>query len=231
MGKSTYNGILKLSTLYQSVCFNLLWNLQTLSIVISDSFVAMPTSKRDRLNKLFETGSLPLPPDPKTSHIADTEIISRMKPAQQPWKVPKVAQTPRKVTKSPPRTGRDVDQLSSSDDDEYVRAFKRTPATKPATTITTRKKTSTSSGYYSNQRPRANTRSSTGPGANTKFGADGGKDDGVSKVDKNGHPLVGRFCPFTLVTKFCYKYMDDPNDRVSKRFFASGKIWNRTWDM
>lgn len=191
----------------------------------------MPTPKADRLNRLFEGDSLPPLPDPTTSHIADTEIVSKMQPVQQPWKVPKVAQTPRKITRSPPRTGRDLDQLTSSDDDEYVRAFKKPPTIKPETTAKFGKKTSSSSGSHFNEQRRAKNRAKSSSDATTKSNANDEKDDGVSKADRDGHPLVGRFCPLMLVTKFCYKYMDDPNDRVSRHFFASGKIWNRTWDM
>ncbi len=191
----------------------------------------MPTSKADRLNRLFEGGSLPPLPEPNTSHIADTEIISKMQPAQQPWKVPKVAQPPRKITKSPPRTGKDLDQLTSSDDDEYVLAFRKAPAIKPETTANVRKKTNNSSGYHFNKQPRVKARAKSGNVVTSNSDANDGKDDGLSSVDGDGHPLVGKFCPLVLVTKFCYKYMDDPNDRVSRHFFASGKIWNRTWDM
>ncbi len=191
----------------------------------------MPTSKADRLNKLFERDSLPPPPDPQKAHIADTEIISKMQPAQQAWKVPNVAQTPRRVTRSPPRTGRDIDQLTSSDDDEYISAFKKMPIAKPETTVKPRKKTYTSGGSKNDGKPKAKIGSNSSTNATAKTEANSGNDDGVSDVDRDGQPLVGRFCPLMLVTKFCYKYMDDPNDRVSKHFFASGKIWNRIWDM
>jgi hypothetical protein len=189
----------------------------------------MPTSKADRLNKLFGKDSLPPPPEPNLSHLADTEIISKMSPAQRPWKIPKVAQIPRKITRSPPRTGRDLDQLTSSDDDEYVRAFKKTPAMKPEPKAKANK-TGPSTGYQQNGGPKAKVRTKSGH-VTTKVGAGEGDDDGVSVVDRDDHPLIGRYCPLMLVTKFCYKYMDDPNDRVSRHFFASGKIWNRTWKM
>ncbi len=191
----------------------------------------MSTSKADRLNRLFEGDSLPPLPDPTIPHIADTEINSKMQPVQQPWQVPKVAQVPRKITRSPPRTGRDLDHLTSSDDDEYVRAFRKAPALKPETKTETGKKTSISSRPHFNEQPRSKARARSDIYATTKSDANDEKDDGVSETDRDGHPLVGRFCPLPLVTKFCYKYMDDPNDRVSRHFFASGRIWNRTWDM
>ena len=43
--------------------------------------------------------------------------------------------------------------------------------------------------------------------------------------------IAGKYCLFNPTTKFCYKYMKDPDDRVSRRFFAADKIWNRTWDL
>jgi hypothetical protein len=189
----------------------------------------MPTSKADRINKLFESDSLPPSPDPQKSHIADTEIISKTQPAHESWTVPTVAQMPRKITKSPPRMGRDMDQLTSSDDDEYIRAFKKTPKMKADTLAKPRTKTPKSSGHKNNNMPRARVRLQTGDFA--RGDADHHGDDGISTADKHGHPLLGRFCSLTLVTKFCYKYMDDPNDRVSKHFFAAGKVWNRRWDM
>jgi hypothetical protein len=191
----------------------------------------MQTSKADRLNKLFENDCLPSPPDPNNPHIADTEVVSKIQPVHQPWSVPKVAQTPRKVTKSPPRTGQGIDQVTSSDDDEYIRAFKKKPAIKSKTVPNFRPKVSPQGDQRSHERSKTTARAGTSVDAAAESVANDGRDDGVSNVDRNGHPLFGRFCALSLVTKFCYKYMDDPGDRVSKRFFASGKIWNRPWDM
>lgn len=42
---------------------------------------------------------------------------------------------------------------------------------------------------------------------------------------------IGCFCVFNLVTKFPYKYLQDPGDRVSKHFFAGGQIYQRNWDL
>lgn len=43
--------------------------------------------------------------------------------------------------------------------------------------------------------------------------------------------LVGQFCVFSQVVKFPYKYMQDPESRVSRRFFASEQIYERGWDV
>ncbi|KAK5084682.1 hypothetical protein LTR05_005760 [Lithohypha guttulata] len=42
---------------------------------------------------------------------------------------------------------------------------------------------------------------------------------------------IGRFCVFNLVTKFPYKYLQDPGNRVSKHFFAGGQIYQRNWNL
>jgi hypothetical protein len=190
----------------------------------------MPTSRADRLDKLFQRDSLPPHPDPNQPHIADTEMISKMQPAQASREVPTVAQKPNKVTKPPPQTSRDIDQLTSSDDDEYIRAFQKMPVIKIETGKKDGKKTSKSSDHGQKEKPHAKVRPQT---ARASEGRKVNQDRGNSmpNAEGDGYPLIGRFCIFTLVTKFCYKYMDDPNDRVSKHFFASGKIWNRKWDM
>lgn len=197
------------------------------SSTLSKSVLAMATSRADRLKKLFEGDSLPPPPDPNKSHIADTEILSHMQPLQRPPK-PKVVHAPRKGTRP---LGTDNHQLSSSDDDEYVRAFRKVPSIKLKATIQPTKETSTMSGYRHGKGPKGKVRRETGTDAAGQKDLDREEEEGVPNADQDGHPLIGRFCPLTLVTKFCYKYMDDPNDCVSTQFFASGKIWKRTWDM
>jgi hypothetical protein len=191
----------------------------------------MPTSKADRLKTLFEGDSLPSPPEPNQPHIADTEIIANMPSQQQPWQVLKEAQVPRKITQSQHQTGRSLEQLTSSDDDEYIRAFKKTPTAKPeAPSKKTKKKSSNSARTFPGEQAKSKVRSEDikSKARNERIEE---KDDGIPTADEDGNPLIGRFCPFSLVTKFCYKYMNDPNDRVSKHFFASGKIWERTWTM
>lgn len=43
--------------------------------------------------------------------------------------------------------------------------------------------------------------------------------------------LVGRYCVWSVLTKFPYKYMQDPNGAVSAKFFAGGQIFARNWEM
>lgn len=55
-------------------------------------------------------------------------------------------------------------------------------------------------------------------------------DSDVEPVSSSNE-LVGQFCIFSQVVKFPYKYMQDPENRVSRRFFANEKIFERSWDM
>lgn len=58
------------------------------------------------------------------------------------------------------------------------------------------------------------------------------KDDSRNKEPKSAsNELVGRYCHFMLLTKYPYKYLQDPDDRVSQRFFAAEKVYQRNWTM
>ena len=207
-------------------------------VLDSDLTHAMATSKLDRLNKLFEgqQRSSFAERDPSRPHISDLDFAQdsstetstpskqpsagMLQPQQQPWKVPDVAQYPRRVTQPPPRNGRDVDQFSSDDDDEYVRAFSAKPEPKP-----TAKLLSQSIG---DGRGTSNQHTSVEGSASDDCKID---PNGLPIQDREGNNSTGHFCPLTLVAKLPYKYMTDRNDRVSKRFFADNKFYKRTWDM
>lgn len=53
----------------------------------------------------------------------------------------------------------------------------------------------------------------------------------ISEPASSSHEIHGRFCTFSQVVKFPYRFMHDPEDRVSRRFFAGGKIYQRNWDL
>lgn len=188
---------------------------------------AMSLSRADRLNKLFEQDSLPPLPDPNRPHIADTEIIWRKQPVENPRQRPRVAE--KQVNNmQPSHRGRqnNADQPTSSDEDEYLRAFSTSASVHPKVESRSSgnggKKTANPSWWRSGHDGQVGAR------LNARFHAPSWQD---TSQDSDDRPLLARFCPLTLVTKFCYKYMDDPDSRVSKRFFASGKIWTRTWEM
>jgi len=50
-----------------------------------------------------------------------------------------------------------------------------------------------------------------------------------SEPSPSSHERIGHFCVWSLVAKFPYKYMKDPDSKVSRRFFASEKVFERGW--
>jgi hypothetical protein len=217
-----------------------------LSLPTSDRLSRVMTSSRaERLNRLFENDFLPPPPDPSKPHLADSEMICRMK-GVQPAALAKSAQPAhpahpcqssqsapptvslRQQTRATPsshQSDQKVDLISSSDDDEYVRAFGKPrqrsnikgSKAKATTPVLTKCKMKCATG--SPVEPQA------------KLGNEESGDNDVSNLGNDGIRLIGKYCPFLLVTRFCYKYMNDPKDLVSKQFFAAGKIWNRSWHL
>ena len=186
----------------------------------------MPTSKLDRLNKLLEGDKRITQADPTKPHIADLDFMPKISAtkqaipdaelAEEPHKMPKVVQYQRSIPLTPPSAGRDLELLTSSDEDEYLAAFSTKPTVKqPATKSQPGRKTTTG-GHRAGPPQRGNLAESTNE---------------MSDHDVDGNPLTGRFCPLTLVAKFPYKYMMDPDDRVSRHFFAQNKFYQRKWDM
>lgn len=60
---------------------------------------------------------------------------------------------------------------------------------------------------------------------------DGEEYESDSEPMSSSHELVGRFCLWSHVAKFVYKYMDDPQGHVSRQFFSKEKIFQRNWNM
>jgi hypothetical protein len=186
----------------------------------------MPTSKLDRLNKLFESDQRIAQPDHDKPHIADLDFtpktstnkqaIADTAPAEETWKMPEISQYTSKITRPPPTTRQDLDLLTSSDEDEYVAAFSSKPTVKkPPINI------------LPGGKPRRGDRQSrTMRRENLMVSA-----NELSDHDVDGNPLTGHFCPLALVAKFPYKYMVDTNDRVSRHFFAQNKFYQRNWDV
>ncbi len=182
----------------------------------------MPTSKLDRLNKLFEGQERIARPDPDKPHISDLDFMPKTAKEQSsaislvdqtPWKVPDVAQVPRQLPPPPPSTGRDLDLISSSEDDEYLAAFSSKPKSKTTIKVLPKGK-------------------SKHDARDDLWGAqDPMESDDLRVQDVDGNELTAHFCPLSLVAKFPYKYMVDTNDRVSKHFFAANKFYQRQWDM
>jgi hypothetical protein len=186
----------------------------------------MPTSKIDRLNKLFEDGKRLAKADPDKPHIADLDFLPKPSPqkqairytppAKEPRKVPEVAQYPGKINPQVPRPGQDVDLLATSDNDGHAATSSGKPtAKKPPIKSPPRGKMR--GGKHRGQ-PLGRTHLTTT--ANE-----------LPKHDIEGNTLTGHFCPLVLVAKFPYKYMVDTDDRVSRYFFAQNKFYQREWHM
>jgi hypothetical protein len=185
----------------------------------------MPTSKLDRLNQLFEGDERIARPDSSRPHIADIDFMSKgsinkqptpnLAQVEEPWKAPVANPYPRETTPASLLAGRDLDLLTSSDEDEYVAAFSSKPnAKKPQAKFPPG--TKSKRGGSQERALRDNFNASPRDLANH---------------DVEGNPLIGHFCPLALVAKFPYKYIVDTSDRISKHFFAENKFYQRTWDM
>jgi hypothetical protein len=171
----------------------------------------MPTSKIDRLNKLFEDGKRLAKPDPDKPHIADLDFLP--KPSLQKQAV---TQYPEKVNPQVPRLGQDVDLFATADNDGH---------------------TATSSGKLAVKKPPIKSPPRGKPRGGKRQGQPEGRThltttaSELPKHDIEGNTLTGHFCPLMLVAKFPYKYMVDTDDRVSKYFFAQNKFYQREWNM
>jgi hypothetical protein len=192
---------------------------------------------------LFAGQSLPAPPTASQPHFSEQELQDKAA-RDQAWKIPSTAQYPRKV-KSPPRPTPSADILSSSDDDDYVSAFRKKPSMKTPTKQTNGGKTGPTPDSNASVHPHKANSKLKGPiefiakgktSSKVRPDQDNGgtqdsKEDDQPMSNTQGAPVTGNFCQFSLAAKFPYKYMNDSNDRVSKHFFANNKFYDRTWDM
>lgn len=179
----------------------------------------MVTSAQDRLAALFKDISLPKSPLADAKTYAEEELDAQMA-AQASWKTPDHAQYPSKHTAPAPKPADNLDLLTSSDEDDYVAAFKSKLTMKPADSKKP-KPVKRNSGATDQQRTMHA----------EKLDIHKTIDEELPKVDKGGRPATSHFCSFNLTTKCPYKYMDDANDRVSRHFFANGKVYERQWDL
>ncbi|EXJ92416.1 hypothetical protein A1O3_00967 [Capronia epimyces CBS 606.96] len=201
------------------------------------------TAAQDRLSQLFAFLSKPAPPVPGQRHFSEVELEKKEAEDQRSWSIPSTAQYPRQV-KSPQNPARNVDCLTSSDEeDDYVSAFKPKVSMKNPERPHPRKmpehktcgevKKSLVEGegpiqYIAKGKVSSKFKATDGE---SKDGASDECEDSLPVSDTRGHPATDHFCQFSLAAKFPYKYMNDSNDRVSRRFFAANKFYERTWDL
>lgn len=183
----------------------------------------MATSARDRFNILFKNYPLPPVPPPK----------------------------PLEAANSKPLEGTSIDQIKSEQDTDEVRHV-----TEIAKDVAEQEKSqvTSKSPLVKPAKPKSNTLMTLPngqqdhiPGTNEDqivYVPGGIWSGGLSATqidtenqEKHQEPqsttgdLIGKFCHFNLLTKFPYKYMQDPGSRVSQRFFAAEQIYKRNWDM
>lgn len=207
----------------------------------------MATDPGKRFERIFANSARPALPDPGQPHIADLELAKPepSAPEVKPFKIPDVPQVRRKFFQ-PDRSGaRDI-MSSSEDEDDYVNACRdsvKPQMLKFPESEAGRKTRNAASGNLGNVKethvdlPGHLSNSSQGAlSPRVIYPGDAETDDmeTTSKLpthDIVGNMATGHFCIFTLVAKFPYKYMRDPGDKVSKRFFASNKFYCREWDL
>lgn len=195
----------------------------------------MAPSRLERLNMLLGSEDRPPLPDPATLHIADQDLLpaSDTRPV---FSSSTTASYPRTIPKPapPPPDRRDIDQISSSDDDEYVAAFKESSRPKidlqPAqkTVKNKKKKKGTSASSQSAARTYDESSVTTIAG----HAPARSRSSSTSSTYSEHGTVTGTFCPLVLASKFPYKYLrTDTSDKVAKRFFDEGKFWRRPWKM
>jgi len=203
----------------------------------------MPTSAKDRLNRLLQNQAKPPMPDPHQSRFAEKELEAKQRQEQTHWTIPDVAQYPRLVKKQPAPPAHGADPLTSSDeDDDYVSAFQKKPTMKVQKPRRLFRPKPNATGYPKDACAESARPISYIPKGKTSQSAQPNEqldDEGSSEVenealpseDAYGNAATGHFCLFNLLAKFPYKYIEDANDRVSRHFFAGGKFYERKWSL
>ena len=205
----------------------------------------MSTTPADRFARIFANGSKPALPDPGLPHIADTEL-QRSQAVQtgssQQFVFPSVPQVKRQFLQVNRQGARDI--ISGSDEeDDYVNALNS--GAKPEMLDQseykggrkTRKVAAGELGVVKNARLDFNAAlKDPSEGVGMRYltdleSPDMKNDTKLPTKDEDDNPVIGHFCVFSCVAKFPYKYMKDPNDQVSQRFFASNKFYAREWDV
>ncbi|KIW73243.1 hypothetical protein PV04_01377 [Phialophora macrospora] len=202
------------------------------------------TNPQARLDQLFANSRLPPAPTPGEVHFSEKELGEKKAKEEQPFRVGFTAEYPRQI-KSPTskEAQRATEILTSSDEDDYITAFKKKPSMKaPTKNIqpkSRRIRELDTVGYPQDAaitehkgpiKYLARGKSSNRTAADPVHEPDS-DDDHLPTANNYGDPVIGHFCQFHLAAKFPYKYMSDPNDRVSRHFFASNKFYSRSWDL
>jgi hypothetical protein len=203
----------------------------------------MGTPAAERFEKIFASTAKPALPNPTQPHIADTELAKPEPPKpNEPdnFKIPDVPQVKRKFLQESRQGARDI--ISGSEDkDDYVNACENDvkPDMFEQAKGESRRKPQQAVGSHKGSSKGGQLDSSvslteSSLPASMRY-PEGLKASNMTKKlpthDIDGNKAIGHFCILSLVSKFPYKYMKDPSDQVSKRFFAANKFYAREWDM
>ena len=181
------------------------------------------TNPQDRLNRLFADSPLPPAPTPGQLHFSERELQEKNAEVEKPLPIGSTAEYPRQI-KSPQSTEsqRARDILTSSDEDDYVSAFKKKPSMKtPIKAKPPKSQTIIKHNYFGHPKnatvePEGSIQYlAKGKWSNSNLkhddavtGQSDSDDDQLPTASDQGNPATGHFCQFNLVAKFPYKYMD-----------------------
>jgi hypothetical protein len=216
-------------------------NLNSIGRVLDSAAMATPVA--ERFEKIFANIAKPALPDPTQPHIADTELAksepSKLKEPDN-FKTPDVSQVKRKFLQETRQAARDF-IFSSEDEDDYVNGCKNNAKSEmlEKTRGKGRRKPLQGAGSHKGNNKDGQLYSSaaltdSSLPTSMRYPEDFKAGNMINKLpthDIDGNKAIGHFCILSLVSKFPYKYMKDPSDQVSKRFFAANKFYAREWDM
>jgi hypothetical protein len=201
----------------------------------------METSPQDRFAALCPSALSPAASDANHQHLFEIEQDSmRCSQPKTAWRIPDAPQVARTVRKPAPKMAGGDPVKSSDEVDDYLSAFVEKPKVTKKTNIKPKPRTLPEpnahgypkDAYIEPKQPLAY----LPQGKSSYTAGDGGSithhpPRSLPTTDHFGNSVIGHFCPAHLVKTFPYKYMKDDNNRVSKRFFASDKFFERNWDL
>lgn len=182
----------------------------------------MATSAQSRLDRLLKSM-----PKPQVEDNTDKEIF---------WKKELVEAQQRRQPKPPRETntaGSRVSSVDNNNDDQMVSSTKIDMSSKNQDDLIY--STAPTEGHVPSATPAQVVYLPTGKSewasaANEIVNCEADDYVDMEPVSSSAE-LIGRFCIFSQVAKFPYKYMSDPESTVSRRFFAAEKAYERNWSM
>ena len=179
-------------------------------------------------------------PAPLLSGIAEQGIREEIEVTSQLSSQPRIVKQELQAQPQPIQDPQPSHQIndgydSSEIEDDYIAACaaKLAEATKPGNVLNNGKV-----GGHRKNRTKKDRQATSGdnePSADALQSTEARKykhNPPIASEDRFGNLLVSQFCCFSLVLVFPYKFLSKKSsDRVAKRFFDGGKIWQYDWEM